>query len=77
MTAGEAKRARKSRVFARRHRGMPDRKAAHVHFEDDRLFPGGARVTVVVPGEGVFNDPAFRYYSGRCHDDRTTGLPAD
>src|SRR5689334_987210 len=43
---------------------MFDRKPAHMHLENDRLFPRGARVLVVVPGEGAFDHSAFRHVAG-------------
>src|SRR5438270_9958679 len=45
-------------------RRMLDREAAHMHFEDDRLFPGRVRLAVIVPGKGGLDDPAFRHVTG-------------
>ncbi len=55
---------REGAALALANRRMTDREAAHMHFEDDRLFPGIARVAVIVPGEGAIGHPAFRHVAG-------------
>ena len=39
--------------------GVLDRDAAHVQFEDDRLFPWGLGAAILTPGEGGLDHPAF------------------
>jgi len=40
--------------------GVLNRCATDMQFKNDRLFPRDLGTTVVAPGEGRFDDPAFR-----------------
>src|SRR5215471_16314300 len=39
--------------------GIPYRNTADVKLEDDRLFPRDLRATILTPGEGRLDNPAF------------------
>src|SRR5207302_1446986 len=45
-------------------RWVVDGEPPHMHLEDDRLFPRGVRMMVVVPAERGLDDPAFRHLPG-------------
>jgi len=62
---------REGAALALADRRMTDREAAHMHLEDDRLFPRIARWAVVVPGEGAVDLPGISACSGRCRGDRS------
>src|SRR5690348_3339782 len=55
---------RESAAVFRRNTGMLHRNAAHVQFEDDRLFPRDLRPAVLTPSESGFDNLAFRNETG-------------